>query len=84
MQIGRDLEAATAGALWKKMFLKVSQNSLENTCARVSYWKTLAQAFSCEICEIFINNFFAEHLCVTRDYIGIINSNKKNLPISEN
>ena len=39
MQIGRDLEAATAGALWKKMFLKVSQNSQENTCARVSYWK---------------------------------------------
>ena len=30
-------EAATRGALWKKVFLKCSQNSQENTCARVSF-----------------------------------------------
>ena len=30
-------EAATGGVLQKKVFLKVSQNSQENTCARVSY-----------------------------------------------
>ena len=32
------LEAATRGALEEKMFLKISQNSPENTCARV--WHT--------------------------------------------
>ena len=29
-------EAATIGVLWKKVFLEISQNSQENTCARVS------------------------------------------------
>ena len=28
---------ATGGVLWKKVFLKISQNSQENTCARVSF-----------------------------------------------
>ena len=54
-------EAATRGVLWKKVFLEISQNSQENTCARVSFLKTLqvlvcnftktetlAQVFSCE------------------------------------
>ena len=27
--------------------------------------KRLAQAFSCEFCEIFKNTFFTEHLCTT-------------------
>ena len=47
----------------KKMFLKISQNSRENTCARVSFSKkeTLTQAFSYEFCEIFKNTFFIEH-----------------------
>ena len=30
-------EAATRGALWKKVFLEISQNSQENTCARVFF-----------------------------------------------
>ena len=30
-------EAATEGVLWKKMFLKILQNSQENICARVSF-----------------------------------------------
>ena len=30
-------EAATGGVLGKKMFLKISQNSQGNTCARVSF-----------------------------------------------
>ena len=30
-------EAATRGVLWKKVFLKISQNSQENTCARVFF-----------------------------------------------
>ena len=49
-------EAATGGALYKKVFLKISQNSQENTCGRVSFLKkglhfmkkeTLVQVFSC-------------------------------------
>ena len=30
-------EVATRGALQKKVFLKISQNSQENTCARVRF-----------------------------------------------
>ena len=53
----------------KKVFLKISQNPQENTCARVSFLKklqaapatllknTLAQVFSCEFCEFFKNTF---------------------------
>ena len=55
----------------EKVFLEFSQNSQENTCARVSfliklqsYFKkdTLTQVFSCEFCEISRKAFFAEHL----------------------
>ena len=52
------LEAATRGVLWKKVFFKVSQNSQENTCARVSFLiklQALTQVFSCEFCEIFLS-----------------------------
>ena len=62
----------------KKVFLKISQNSQEKTCAKVSlliklqasacnYIKkeTPAQMFSCELCEIIKNIFFTEHLRVT-------------------
>ena len=53
----------------KKVFLEISQNSQENTCARVSFSiklqavfnfikkETLAQVFSCEFCEISKNIF---------------------------
>ena len=34
-------EAATRGVLWDKMFLEISQNSQENTCASVSFSITL-------------------------------------------
>ena len=30
-------EAATRGDLWKKVFLEISQNSLENISARASF-----------------------------------------------
>ena len=56
------------------VILKISQNSRENTCTRVSFlvklhaetWnfikkETLAQVFSCEFYEIFMNTFFTEH-----------------------
>ena len=59
----------------KKLLLKISQNSQENTCVRVSFLikfqasacnlikkETLTQVFSCEICESFKNAFFIKHL----------------------
>ena len=55
----------------KKMFLEISQNSLENTSARVYFLiklqasacnvikkETLAQVFSCEFYKISKNTFF--------------------------
>ena len=33
----KTLEAATRGILCKKLFLEISQNSQENTCARVCF-----------------------------------------------
>ena len=52
----------------KKVFLKISQNSQKNTCARVSFLitlqvlgtvlETLAQVFFCGFCEVFKNTFF--------------------------
>ena len=42
------------------MFLKISQNSLENTCALACNFikkETLTQVFSCELCEISKNTF---------------------------
>ena len=53
------------------MFLKISQNSLENTCvlffnkvAGTTFTKkeTLAQVFTSEFSEIFMNNSFTEHI----------------------
>ena len=62
----------------KKVFLEISQNLQENTCARVLFFnkvadlrlatllkKTLAQVFSCDFCEISNNTFFTEHLWIT-------------------
>ena len=53
-----------------EVFLEISQNSQENTCARVSFFiklqpsacnfikkETLVQVFSCEFCEISKNTF---------------------------
>ena len=61
-------EAVAQRCSVKNMFLKISQNSQENNCARVSFLITmqacnllkkeaLAQVFSCEFCEIFKHNF---------------------------
>ena len=53
------------------VFLKISQNSQENTCVRVSFLimaqaegsnivekEAVAQLFSCEICDIFKSKFY--------------------------
>ena len=42
-------EAAARGVQWKKVFLEISQNSQENTCARASFLIKL-QA-SCNFCK---------------------------------
>ena len=55
------------------MFLEISQNLQENTCARVPFLvkfnfikkETLVQVFSSEFCEISKNTFFTEHLWAT-------------------
>ena len=39
-------EAATGGVLQKKVFCEISQNSQENTCARVSFLIKLQAPFS--------------------------------------
>ena len=65
-------ESATGGVPYEKVFLEISQNSLENTCARDSFlikmqaWNfikkgSLAQVFSCEFCKISKNIYFTEH-----------------------
>ena len=68
-------EAAPRGVLWKKVFLEISQNSLENACIRVSFLvnlqasalqkETLVRVFSCEFCKFSKNTFFTEHLWTT-------------------
>ena len=64
--------SASGGVLWKSMFLKISQNSHGNICARVSFLKKLQAkrdfgtgVFCCEFCEILKNTFFTEHLWTT-------------------
>ena len=64
------------------MFLEISQNSQENTCARVFFFskvagldkfiekETLGQVFSCEFCEIFDNTVFIENLRTTASEVS--------------
>ena len=69
-EMSQGTEAATRGALLRKVFLEISQNLQEKTCARVPFLiklqaqacnfikkETLAQVFSCEFCEISKNTF---------------------------
>ena len=54
-------EAVARRCSVKKMFVKISQNSQENTCTRAFFNKieeTLAQVFSYEFWEISKNTFF--------------------------
>ena len=59
-------EAVAQRCSVNKMFLEISQNSQENTCARLSFLiklqaeacnfikkETLIQVFSCEFCEFY-------------------------------
>ena len=71
-----NLVKATGGVLLKKMFLKISQISLENTCVcqtnclsvfdhkacKLYQKETSARVLSCETGDIFKNIFFTEYL----------------------
>ena len=47
----------------KKVFLEISQNSQENTCANFIKKEALAQVLSCEFSKKFLRTpFFTEHL----------------------
>ena len=65
----------------KKVFLKISQYSQENTCASLFLsWnfikkETLAQECSCKFCKVFKNAFFAEHLFYFTTVAGFIHCN---------
>ena len=75
------------------MFLEISQNSQENTCARVSFFnkvaglrlaillknESLAQVFSCEFCEVSKKTFFhrAPPVAASNPYRGSITRGKR-------
>ena len=75
-------EAVAQRCSVEKVFLEISQNSQENTCARVSFLiklqaqtcnfikkETPAQVFSSKFCEISKNTSFTEHLWETASFI---------------
>ena len=73
MKVIKTSEASYQRRFVKKVFLKISQNSLENCKSLLSndFFKiffikkdTLAQVFSCEFCKIFKNTFFHRTLLV--------------------
>ena len=59
-----ETEAATRDVLWEKEFLEILQNSQKTPAPESLFAKkeTLAQVFSRELCEIFKNTRFTEHL----------------------
>ena len=57
------IEAATGGVLQKKAFLKISEHSQENTCARVSFEVKL-QALG-RVFRNFKNTLFTDRLRTT-------------------
>ena len=62
-------EAVIRSCSVEKVFLKILQNSQENTCARISLMQAwpeiLAEVFSCQFCKISKSNFFTEHIWAT-------------------
>ena len=77
------------------MFLKISQNSQENNCAKVSFLiklqasacnfikkETVTQVFSCEFCENFKNKLFFRTILVAASENVYSNSKKASNFIS--
>ena len=76
-EIVLNTEAVVQKCYVKRVFLNILQNLQENTCTRVSFSiklqasacscikkETLAQVFSCEFYEIFLNTFLYRTLPV--------------------
>ena len=77
------IEAVARRCSVKKVFLKVRQNSRENTCTRASFLtkkNTLAQVFSCQFCEIFKNTYFYRTLLVATSVSNTVNLKNVELP----
>ena len=81
-------EAVVQRCSVKKVFLNISQNSQENTFARLSTRnfikkETLAQVFSCELFEILRTPFFIEHLrwLLLFEVLSLLKSSLENLRI---
>ena len=61
-------ETATGDVQWNKVFLEILQISQESLFNNVTvlrdcnFIKKVSKVLSCEICEIFRNNYFQEHL----------------------
>ena len=90
------IEAATEGVLQEKIFLEISQNSQENTCARVSFLiksqgsacnfikkEALGQMFSCKYCEISKFTFLTEHLRASAFVLNVLTKATFSLAISQ-
>ena len=59
LSLANDRSSHQRGSV-KKVFLKILQNSQENTCAKVSFlikMQAQAQVFSCELWKISNNTF---------------------------
>ena len=55
------LEAVLRRCSVKKLFLRISENSQENTCTEVSFYQSYrSPVLSCEFCEIFKNTYFVK------------------------
>ena len=65
--------------LCEKSRREISWNSQENICA----WKTLAQVFPCEFCEICKSIFFAEHHWTTASDYSSINRSEGRINYHE-
>ena len=81
-------EAVVQRCSVKKVFLNISQNSQENTFARLSTRnfikkETLVQVFSCELFEILRTPFFIEHLrwLLLFEVLSLLKSSLENLRI---
>ena len=55
------LEAVLRRCSVKKLFLRILENSQENTCTEVSFYQSYrSPVLSCEFCEIFKNTYFVK------------------------
>ena len=58
-------EAATEGALWKRMFVKNSQNSQQNTCVAVSFLSKRDKCFPVSFWIFLITASLIKYLWAT-------------------